>query len=94
LLEPFFQGPQLFHRLFQCLGVLFLLGQLQKGLTIPKFLLEGFKGLHLIGKKGSLLQDRFAFLWIIPEAVLGEKGFEFFQSVFLARQVKDSSVSG
>jgi len=44
-----------------------------------------------MGNLGSFFENGFGIFRIVPEAVLGNGGFDFSQSFFQAVQVKDSS---
>jgi hypothetical protein len=55
---------------------------------------ETVKAVDLAGQYGAFLQQRLGFFGFIPEAVLGDDGFDFLEAVFLVGEVKDSPGSG
>jgi hypothetical protein len=48
------------------------------------------KVVDLVGQYGALLQERLGFFGFVPEAVLGDDGFDFLEAVFFVGEVKDS----
>lgn len=70
--------------------VLFLQSQFKERFRIVKGSVELFAGVQFAGKSGPFLEYGSGGFGMIPEVLVGDDGFNFFQSIVQAVQVKDT----
>ena len=74
--------------------ILFLDGHLQQHFAVFDLAGEGVKLVDFGGQPGPFPQQGLGLFRIVPEAFLGNDGFDFLEAVFLGGEVKDSPGSG
>ena len=86
--------PETGFRLFQGLGVVLFLGQVQKEARFLDARVALAVVVHGLPEQGLFLEDLLGLVGVVPEVGLGGEGYQFVDSLLLAVDVKDASVAG
>lgn len=92
--DPGIQLADLSFDLLDRIGVVFLLGQFEQYSGIFQFPGQGGEPVDNTRNTGPFLEQQFGIFRVIPETILGDQLFDFFQPLFFAGQVKDNLPAG
>jgi len=88
--DPAFQLPKLVFDFFDGFFVGFLSGQFEQDLAFFDLGFQRVEAFELIGDPSAFFQDLSGGFGIVPEVGFGNLLFDFLETVFLGRQVKDN----
>ena len=72
------------------IGIGFLDGQVQQDFAVFEVPVQFGETVDIGGQQGAFFQNGRRFFGIVPKRLAGDHGLDFFQSSFLAGQVKDT----